>query len=156
MGKEKADKAVADLQVNGEFRRFPDELEKSFFFNDLTFVYDGKSKAFITKGNLGLGNILKKEINRYIPGIIKIEKLRSGGDRLYIYIEMDANTWYYFEYFKGVMKAVSSNEEFNNIIKELKSKKRKQDVDKGPSFQYTSANKTAASSFVRKVGFKRD
>lgn len=156
MGKEKADKAIAELQLNGKFRRFPDSLEKSFFFNDLTFNYDAKSKSFGTSGELGLGNILKTEINRYVPGLIKIDKLKSGGDRMHIYIELDDATWYYFEYFKNVMKVVSSNEEFNTIIKEIKSKNKKQKIEKGTPFQFTTANKNTARTFVTKNGFKRN
>lgn len=157
MGKEKAGKAVAELQTNGEFKRFPDELEKTFFFNDVNFVYDGKLKSFVSTGGvIGLGNILKTEINRYVPGIIKIDKLKSGGDRITIYVELDGGTWYYFEYFKSVMKVVSSNNEFNTIIKEIKSKNRKQDVKDGPSFSYTNANPNVAKNFVTKVGFKRN
>jgi hypothetical protein len=35
------------------------------------------------------------------------------------------------------MSVVSSNAEFNNAIKELKSKDKKQDVKSGPGFQFT-------------------
>jgi hypothetical protein len=150
MGKEKAEKAASELQVSGKFRRFPDELEKSFFFNDVNFIYDGSKKSFISTGGLGLGNILKTEINREVPGVIRIDKKKKGGDMLYIYIELDASTWYYFEYFNGNMKAVSSNNEFNTIIKELKPKKRKQDVSKGPGFQYNLGNPTAAKNWASK------
>jgi len=37
LGKEKADKAIADLTLYGTIKRFPDELEKTFFFNDVEF-----------------------------------------------------------------------------------------------------------------------
>jgi hypothetical protein len=49
------------------------------------------------------------------------------------------------------MKVISSNKEFNNTIKEMKSKNRKQDVDKGPSFQYTIGNETTVKLFKRKL-----
>jgi hypothetical protein len=155
MGKEKSDKAIAELELNGKFRRFPDELEKSFFFSDLNFVYNGKLKSFVTVGHLGISNILKQELNRYVPGMIKIDKMKSGGDRITLYLELDNSTWYYFEYFKGVMKAVSSNPEFNQIIKEVKAKKRKMDVEKGPSYQYILGNEKLKNTFITKYGFKR-
>lgn len=155
MGKEKSDKAIAELELNGKFRRFPDELEKSFFFSDLNFVYNGKLKSFVTIGHLGISNILKQELNRYVPGMIKIDKMKSGGDRITLYLELDNSTWYYFEYFKGVMKAVSSNPEFNQIIKEVKAKKRKMDVEKGPSYQYILGNEKLKNTFITKYGFKR-
>jgi hypothetical protein len=111
--------------------------------------YNPSKKAFITDGNIGLGNILKNEINREFPGMIKIEKTRNKKDRIYIYLSPDPNTWYFFEFVNGTMKAVSSNQEFNNIIKELKPKSRKQDVEKGPSFQFTIGSEAAKNNFVR-------
>ncbi|GAB4208369.1 MAG: hypothetical protein Fur0023_19860 [Bacteroidia bacterium] len=151
VGKEKADKIISDLNLYGNIKKFPDALEKTFFFNDVKFVYDAKTKSFMSKGKLGLANILSYEIYRQIPGIIKIDKMKTGGDKLTIYLEPDPTTWYYFEYFKGVMKVISSNKEFNNTIKEMKSKNRKQDVDKGPSFQYTIGNETTVKLFKRKL-----
>lgn len=151
VGKEKADKIISDLNLYGKIKKFPDDLEKTFFFNDVKFTYDSKSKSFISQGKLGLANILSIEIYRQIPGIIKIDKMKSGGDKLTIYLEPDPTTWYYFEYFKGVMKAISSNKEFNNTIKEMKAKNRKQQVNKGPSFQYTIGNETTVKLFKRKL-----
>lgn len=152
LGKEKADIAIADLNLYGSINRFPDELEKTFFFNDLNFKFEDRSnvKYFRTTGKLGLGNINKTEINRYIPGVIKIEKQRRG-DKITIYLEPDGSTWYYFEYFNGVMKALSSNKKFNEEIKEEKSKNRKMKVEKGPSYQYTTANERSKDIFKQQM-----
>jgi len=68
-----------------------------------------------------------------------------------VYFELDANTWYYFNYFRGVMSAVSSNQEFNKILAELKSKDKKQDVKDGPSYQFTSCSPTKKDQFLKKT-----
>lgn len=149
VGKDKADNLITELNLDGSIRRFPDELEKTFFFNKLNMRYNPSKKAFVTEGNIGLGNILKNEINREFPGMIKIEKTRNKKDRIYIYLSPDPNTWYFFEFVNGTMKAISSNQEFNNIIKEMKPKNRKQEVDKGPSFQFTIGSEAAKNNFVR-------
>ena len=150
IGKEKADKVTAELELNGKIKKFPSELEKTFFFNSIDLVYDGRLKSFLSKGKIGLGSILDNEINRFVPGLIKIDKMKSGGDKMTIYLEIDKATWYYFEYFKGVLKTYSSNKEFNEIIKDLKAKKRKQDVEKGPSFQFTIGSEKMKNTFVSK------
>lgn len=149
LGKDKADKAVADLNLYGTIKRFPDELEKSFFFNDLTFKYNPELKSFVTEGKLGLGNILKTQLNRFVNGAIKIDKLRGNNDKITIYIEADPTTWYYFEFYKGLMSVVSSNQVFNNIIKELKPANRKQDVKTGPSFMFNICSPAKKDNFVR-------
>jgi hypothetical protein len=149
IGKERADRIISELNLYGEIKKFPEQLEKTFFFNKVNMKYNPFKKAFISDGNIGLGNILKNEINREFPGVIKIEKTRNKKDRLYIYLAPDPNTWYFFEYMNGTMKAISSNKEFNNIIKELKPKNRKQDVEKGPSFQFSLGSEKNKDNFVR-------
>jgi hypothetical protein len=151
MGKEKADKAIADLNLFGNIKKFPDELEKTFFFNDVSFKYYPEVKSFISVGKIGLGNILKNEINRYIPGYIKIDKMRSGGDKMTIYLEVDPTTWYYFEFYKGLMSVISSNNEFNNTIKDMKPKNKKQENVKGPSFQYNICSPQKRVVFLNKL-----
>lgn len=149
VGKERADRLISELNLYGEIKKFPDELEKTFFFNKVNMKYDPAKKAFLSEGPLGLGNILKNEINREFPGLIKVEKTRNKKDRIYIYLAPDPNTWYFFEFVNGTMKAISSNQEFNNIIKELKPKSRKQTVEKGPSFQFTIGSEASKNNFVR-------
>jgi len=153
LGKEKGDKAISDLVLNGGFKRFPDELEKTMFLNDITMRYDKASRSFISDGKIGVGNIYKNEFNRYVGGIIQLKKQKAG-DMLTIYFELDQSTWYYFSYFKGVMNCVSSNQEFNTIIKEVKPKNRKQEIDKGPSYQYNLCGANKKDAFLKKV--KRD
>ncbi len=150
LGKEKSDKVISDLNLYGQIKKMPDELEKLFWFTNVDMIYDKKSKSFISTGKLGLGNINKTEINKYVNGKIQIKKQKAG-DELNIYIELDQNTWYYFKYFKGVLKAVSSNQEFNNAIKDLKAKKRKQDVDKGPNFQFIYGNPKEKDTWLKKL-----
>lgn len=89
--------------------------------------YDKVSRSFLSMGKIGLGVINKSEIYKQVPGHIQIQR-KKGGDNFTLYFELDPQTWYYFYYFKGVMSVVSSNAEFNNTIKELKSKDKKQDV----------------------------
>jgi hypothetical protein len=149
VGKERADRLISELNLYGEIKKFPDELEKTFFFNNVNMKYNASKKAFMSTGALGLGSVLKNEINREFPGIIKIEKTRNKKDRIYIYLAPDPNTWYFFEFVNGTMKAISSNQEFNNIIKEMKPKNRKQTVEKGPSFQFTIGSEASKNNFVR-------
>ncbi|MGE0568399.1 MAG: hypothetical protein AB7O73_10660 [Bacteroidia bacterium] len=149
VGKDKADNLIAEVNLDGSFRKYPSELNKTFFFNKVKMKYDQRRKAFISIGDVGVGNILKNDINRDFKGKIKIDKTRNKRDKITIYIEPDVNTWYFFEFINGTMKAISSNNEFNTIIKEMKSKNRKQKVEKGPSFQFTIGSEAAKKNFVR-------
>jgi hypothetical protein len=138
LGKERGDKAISELNLNGTYKRFPDELEKNIVLNDVKLTYNKRYKGFVSEGMLGVGNILKTEIFRYMNGFVAIKKDKRGKDKdvLDIYLEADANTWYYFNYFNGRLLALSSNDQFNKSIKELKGKSKKMEVDKGPSYSF--------------------
>lgn len=150
LGKEKGDKVISDLNLNGNIKKFPDEFEKTFMITNTAMRYDRTSRSFLSVGKIGLGAINKTEIYKQVPGYIQIQR-KKGGDNFTLYFELDPQTWYYFYYFKGVMSVVSSNAEFNNALKELKSKDKKQDVKSGPSFQFTTCSPTKRDMFLRKM-----
>ena len=150
IGKEKGDKIISDLNLNGNIKKFPDEFEKTFLITNTKMRYDKISRSFLSIGKIGLGAINKNEIYKQVPGYIQIQR-KKGGDNFTLYFELDPQTWYYFYYFKGVMSVVSSNAEFNNALKELKSKDKKQEVKSGPGFQFTTCSPTKRDMFLRKM-----
>ncbi len=148
LGKERGDKALSELNLYGNYKKFPDELEKSIFLGDVKMTYNKKTKSFVSNGTIGVANLFKNEIYRQVPGFIQIKKQKAG-DVLDIYFELDQSTWYYFNYFKGVMSVVSSNQAFNTDVKDVKDKKQK--VDKGPSYQFNTCSPTKKDQFVKKI-----
>jgi hypothetical protein len=150
LGKERGDRALSELNLYGNYKKFPDELEKNLVFNDVKMTYNKKARAYLSEGMLGLGNIQKNEIFRYMNGVIKIEKKR-GKDILDIYLEADGNTWYYFTFYNGNMLAVSSNEAFNKELKELKSSSKKMKVESGPGYNFNAANVKKKEQFLSKL-----
>ncbi|MEO8760672.1 MAG: hypothetical protein ABI388_05670 [Bacteroidia bacterium] len=148
LGKERGDKALSELNLYGNYKKFPDELEKSMFLGDVQMTYNKKTKSFISNGKIGVCNLFKSEIYRYVSGIVQIKKQKAG-DVLDIYLQLDESNWYYFNYFKGVMSVVSSNQAFNAAVKEVKDKKQK--VDKGPSYQFNTTTPIKKDIFVKKI-----
>jgi len=151
LGKERGDRALSELNLYAEYKKFPDELEKSIVFNDVKMTYNRRAKAYISEGRLGVGNVLKTELFRYFNNsVIKIEKKR-GNDILDIYLEADANNWYYFNFYKGTMLAVSSNQNFNKEVNELKSSSKKMKTEKGPSYRFDATTAKKKDDFLRKL-----
>lgn len=150
LGKERGDRALSELNLYGNYRKFPDELEKNLVLNDVKLTYNKRARAYLSQGMIGLGNIQKNEVFRYINGIIKIEKKR-GKDILDIYLEADGNTWYYFTYYNGNMLAVSSNDAFNKELRELKGKSKKMDVEKGPSYHFDATTPKKKDQFITRL-----
>jgi len=130
VGTERADEIISQLSLNGKIKRLPDELNKRFVFNEVKLKWYEEENTFKSFGPLGLSNSGKFEINKYVNGGITITKKRSG-DIVNIYLEVDAKTWYFFSYRRNLMKVISSNEDFNTQIKEMKRDDRKYDAKKG-------------------------
>ncbi|MFI5141588.1 MAG: hypothetical protein ACHQII_04450, partial [Bacteroidia bacterium] len=105
LGKERGDKALSELNLYGNYKKYPDEFEKSIFLGNVQMTYNKKTKSFISNGTIGVANLYKNEIYRQVPGIIQIKKQKAG-DMLDMYFELDQSNWYYFNYFKGVMSVI--------------------------------------------------
>ncbi len=152
LGKDIGDKLISQVNLNGSFKKVPDELRKTFFINDLKVKWNKATRSYTSIGKIGIGNIYKTQLNKYVDGKIEIVKKR-GGDILNIYLELDANNWYYFNYTRGTMLAVSSNEAFNTVLKELKPDKREKAGDKEkkePNFYFNICPPSKKTQFLRK------
>ncbi|MBL4592756.1 MAG: hypothetical protein JKX68_02950, partial [Flavobacteriales bacterium] len=151
IGSAEGDKLIAQANLNGEFKKVPKSLDKTLVFNDIKMRWDDDSKSFKSFGKLGLSNIKNKQINKYVTGKVELVKKRSG-DILTIYIEVDRNNWYFFTYTRGIMQAISSNQDFNTAITETKPDKRKSKVKgKGnQSYQYMYSTERKKRDFLRK------
>lgn len=143
IGKVEADKLIAQANLYGEFKKLPDELRKALVFNDIKFKWDDVNKRYKSFSKIGISNIGKEQVNKYVEGKIEIVKKRSG-DILNIYLEIDKNNWYFFNYTRGMLQAISSDADFNTIIQETKPDKRKAKAEKGQEpyqFMYSSEKK---------------
>jgi hypothetical protein len=153
LGKEQADKLISQLNLYGSFKKFPDELKKTLFITDIKMKWNKDTRSYTSNGKIGLGNINKTQVNKYVDGRVEIIKKR-GGDILNIYLELDPNNWYYFNYTRGTMLAVSSNEAFNTALKELKPEKREKAGDKDkkePNYYFNICPPSKKTQFLRKT-----
>lgn len=130
VGTERADEITTQLSLNGKIKKLPEELNKRLVFSEVKLKWVEEENTFKSFGPMGLSNSGKYEINKYVNGGMTITKKRSG-DIINIYIEVDAKTWYFFSYRRNLMKVISSNQEFNAQIKEMKRDDRKYDAKRG-------------------------
>lgn len=151
VGKEKAAKMISDMALYNSYKKFPDELKKPFFFTDMKMTYKPEFRSFRTTAPNGLGNVYKIQVNRMIGGTIEVVRKRSG-DILNIYLEVDANTWYFFSYQRGILQAISSSEPFNKIIRDMKPEKRQAPAVKDkPAFQFMLSTERKKNDFLKKT-----
>ncbi|WP_372752101.1 hypothetical protein [Labilibaculum sp.] len=149
MGRKKAELYMQEIDKDGIFKNLPKELQHTLYFNNLDFIWNKESKAYESIGEIGIGNINDKQISKNVTGKIELDKKRSG-NRLTIYLEIDKATWFYFEYYHGVLFVRSSEEEFNTIIHETKEDKRefKDPLKKNP-YSYIICPRSQKTKFLK-------
>jgi hypothetical protein len=94
-----------------------EEFQKIFMITDMKMTWKKQSRAFVAIGGIGLNSIAKEEIGRRLFGKVQITKKRSG-DIVGIYLETNAETWYYFNFKGKTLSVLSSDENFNRAIKD--------------------------------------
>ena len=148
MGKDQADKLVTQLTLYGTAKKIPKELESSLFFSQLDMHWNNQTRSYVSQGKIGIGSVGKTMINKLCDGKIEFKKKR-GADEINIYIELDPQHWYYFNYVNGFMQVMSSNNDFLTAISSLKPDKRENKTDKGKyTFNVSTSNKKTI--FLRK------
>jgi hypothetical protein len=142
-----SDKLISELNLQGQIKRLPDELNKTLYLADVTFYWNSEDQAFQSSGPIGIAHIEKRQLFRYVNGKIEIERRRSF-DVLRVYLELDEQNWYYFEYKTEVMNVSSTDKDFMDILNNVKDDKRKIKVD-GKNYSYlTIASKKKRDDFV--------
>ena len=121
-----------------------EDLQKTFFFSDLTMTWSQPTRSYVSVGDMGLRSIEKYQIERKVKGKIEITK-RRGGDDMVIYLQQPQGSWYYFKYQKGVMAVISSDILFNEIIKTNIDKISKEKDD----YKIRTANISDRNKFVK-------
>ncbi|MFZ4521885.1 MAG: hypothetical protein ACOYNC_09275 [Bacteroidales bacterium] len=135
----------------GKYKKFPEALERSLFLADVSMKWDSANHAYVSYGNIGIANVGKNQVNRYAKGIIEFTKKRNGDD-LTIYLELSPNDWFFFNYRNNVLMTLSSDLNYNDMVREdaqsRTEQKRLQGISKG--FTVTVATERKKRDFLRK------
>lgn len=158
VGTEEADKLIAQIGLYGSFKKLPSAMENTILFSDVKMKWIEENQSFRSVGKIGVGSIGKTQVNKMVSGYIDIQKKRSG-DIFNVYLELDGGVWYFFSYTRSMMQAISSSEDFNNTLMELKADKRRMDVGKGETpftFMLSTARKKSAFLKQMETGEEED
>lgn len=150
LGEEKTKKLYDEIVLYGQVRSLPADLAKTIVLSDVHLLWNNHSNSYQSYGLIGVRNINGREINKYVEGYIELYRKRTG-DICDIFLKPDDHTWYYFGYTREVMQAISSNHDFNNLLRVLKPEQRQvKPPRKGmPSYIYMVASDTKINQFLR-------
>jgi hypothetical protein len=151
IGREAAEKITTEYNLYGAPKKVPAQLQQTFFLTDVKMYWDKSSQSYKSRGQIGVGFAGKAAISRLLLGYVEITRKR-GGDGFNFYLEADKNNWWYFNYSRGIMQAISSDTKFNDAIQNLKPDKRVADTkDNKPPYEYMLSTDRKRAEFVKKM-----
>lgn len=149
VGKEKTTKLIQELNLYGAFKKLPDELEKTLFLSDVELVWNPKTGSYRYKGFIGVSSVGKFQVNKMVYGLVELTKKRNG-DELSVYFEPSDDSWFFFDYKRGMLGAIASHDEFNAQIRDTKDDKRTKAGEKGkPNLTYVLSTAIQRRNFIR-------
>jgi hypothetical protein len=154
VGKEKADKMLADLNLYGAFKKVPSELQHTLLLTDVKLTYNQVERTFQSTGPIGINVINKEYINKYVKGTVEIAYKRTG-NALTLYFELENKSWFYFNYTRGLMQSISSIGGYNDAIDKVKPDKRVKKEKDQPDYEYSLSTDRAVKNFLRKLEQQR-
>ncbi|MFZ4401814.1 MAG: hypothetical protein ACOYO1_17425 [Bacteroidales bacterium] len=151
LGEKDAEKVVNEINMYGSLRKVPDKLDYTLLLTDVKLRYDSITKSFISMGEIGVGNVGKTQINKYVKGYLQMIKKRSG-DIFTLYLELDESEWYFFNYSNNLMQAFSSIKDFNELLIKEKPDKRRLEAENGlPSYSYGPSTERKRNDFIKRM-----
>ena len=150
--KEENDKLANEIELLGKYKKFPEALERTIFLADVHLKWDTTTKSYVSFGTIGIANIGKNQVNRYVNGIIELTKKRNGDD-FTLYLELSKDEWYFYNYRNRNLMARSSDIKFNDIVNEAaqsNTERKRVTSLAGKGYQVTVAPETKKRSFLRK------
>ena len=155
--------AIAEFVKPKNAKAVKDQVDRLGYFDkgkDLTFPmfmagldmeFDSTYRTLISTEPFGIAYIGDKYINRKFKGYTEWGT-RKTNDYFNIYFETDAETWFFFQYKKGILNVLSSDKDFNNDLASIKPNKTfKQNKAKGLFFQYQLGSTFNKENFVARM-----
>ncbi len=149
LGSEQAGEVLTDIGLYGSLRNTPEPLDASIILSDVNLTYNKASRSFISDGPIGVAMIKGNLVNKYFDGYLEIVRKRSG-DVLNLYLEIDRRHWYFFSYSNHVMQSISSQTDFNKILRDIKADDRQDEAEKGETaYRYIISTTQKKNRFLR-------
>tara|TARA_B100000902_G_C27292293_1_gene907851 strand:- start:838 stop:2373 length:1536 start_codon:yes stop_codon:yes gene_type:complete len=151
VGGKQVDELIIDLDALDEFSKLPEQLNNALSFTHVNLVWSNKYRAYISEGRIGLGNMYGKQLNSMMDGYIRLSK-RNNKDILNVLLKTEFGDVYYFEYKDNTLFTYSTNDEFNDVIINIKAKKRRANEKKGKSpYRYVWCDEEKMEDFERQM-----
>jgi hypothetical protein len=124
----------------------------SFLLSNVKLRWDVDYQSFVsTNINMGLMTVNGEPVGKMVTGYLEAKMPSNDDDRLYFYIKMSNDIFYYFGYKQGVLEMTSND---NNFLDEANKMKKTDLVFKmpdGENFEVQIVESNRAQMFVQRV-----
>jgi len=128
-------------------KKIPAPMKHTLLFSDLEFEWNTSTNSYVAVDDIHLAMVNGKPVNKKIDGFIEIVRQRFG-DKIYVYLTPDNENYYFFYYFRGMMRTASTNRDFVKAIEEVPNRKRK--ISRGlgnTTYRYILSTPTSLERF---------
>lgn len=139
-----------EKQLGNPAANVPDSLRQLFVLDSLNLIWNTQTRSYVGNNKANVLAIKGKPIEKRMN--IKMELLRSrSGNQYFMYI-YDDNMWYYFEFSDQCLYTLSSNPEYNEIIKTEKAEKKVvQTKEKETLYTITLCPESKKERFLKRI-----
>lgn len=146
-----AQRLISELSLYGTFRRFPRELSQTMILSDVQLKWNNNTRSFVSHGPIGIATLNNQAVFRYVQGYIELVRRRTG-DAVTVYFEPTPGDWYFFSYSAGIMQVISSNEDFNNYVMNIREDRRTMKTKANEElYQYIISTTQQRNAFLRRM-----
>ncbi|MEQ8534202.1 MAG: hypothetical protein RIB86_20275, partial [Imperialibacter sp.] len=90
--------------------------QKALSLSEVNLQWNATHKAWYNDGKIGISNIFRNDINAEADGFVEIKR-DPLGDIVNIFIMFSEATWYHFRFDQNRLLILSSNQKFNEEIR---------------------------------------
>ena len=134
LAQDDAEMMTDEGRKRGSKRLLSKNLQHAMVFTNMEFglktssdsvglYYSYVPKVYRYQGFIGVSCIGRNLVNQVVFGMVELKE-RKNGDELSIYLELSETEWYYFSYKRGMLGAYSTNENFNECLRNSSPRKR--------------------------------
>lgn len=141
--------AVKQLSRNSN--NVPDSLKRFLVLDSLHIGWDAQKHSYIANGKVMLRAVLGRPVEQEYQIAMELVRRRLG-NQIYLYI-YDDEKWYYFEYLDKALYTLSSNAEYNDIVRNEKAEKKMiRDKEKQLLYTITLCPDSKKGRFLKRMG----
>lgn len=142
---------LALKQLHKSNNNIPDSLSRFLVMDSLHMNWDNQKRSYVANGKAMIRTLLKRPVEGEYNVAMELVRRRAG-NQIYLYIYNDQK-WYYFEYLDKSLYTLSSNGEYNDILRNEKAEKKIiRDKEKQVLYTITLCPDSKKNRFLKRIG----